>query len=252
MDLTLRIDRALNVPVTSQLRGQIEYGIAFGDIVPGARLPSVRELAEHLGIAPVTVSQVYRELQDKDLLETRVGRGTFVRQDAPRPARPDQQSYVLDELVHRLSRTATEIGLTPRELADIIAVRLGRLEQGRGLRGIFVGNFVTATRRYVHTIAGYLRPHDRLEPVILSDLESSPAARDEVATCDVVLTLAYRAVELRSLLGPDTPIMTIAFVPSTGASIKPQGPPAVPATAGGASRRPAYRPRQPPRLVAGR
>lgn len=210
----LRIDRDLTVPVTAQLRGQLEYGIAFGDLAPGVRLPSVRDLAYQLGIAPVTVSQVYRELQDNGLLETRVGRGTFVRRDAPRPARPDHHSHALDDLIHRLAWTAREIGLAPGELAEIIAVRLGRLEQGTTLHAVFVGNFADATRRYVHAIQRYLRPGDRLDAVILTELQKTPAALAKAVDADVVLTLAYREAELRALLGPDAQLVTIPFLPS--------------------------------------
>ena len=42
------------------------------------RLPPVRAMASQLGIAPMTVSQVYKELKDAGLLETKPGHGTFV------------------------------------------------------------------------------------------------------------------------------------------------------------------------------
>ena len=70
-----------------QLRGQIEYGIACGEIERGARLPSVRDLAHDLGVAHMTVVQVYKELLSLGLTVTQPGRGTFVA-DAPRPS-PD-------------------------------------------------------------------------------------------------------------------------------------------------------------------
>ncbi len=52
------LDRSLPIPVGVQLRGQIEYGVACGDIARGGQLPSVRELSSALGVAPATVSQV--------------------------------------------------------------------------------------------------------------------------------------------------------------------------------------------------
>ena len=53
------VDRELPVPLRTQLQGLIEYGIACGELAPGEILPSVRELAEKVGVAPMTVSQVY-------------------------------------------------------------------------------------------------------------------------------------------------------------------------------------------------
>src|SRR5215213_10559619 len=76
--MNLRIDRELPVPVGVQLRGLIEYGIACGELAPGTRLPSVRGLAADLHLAPMTVSQVYKELSASGLLQSRAGSGTFV------------------------------------------------------------------------------------------------------------------------------------------------------------------------------
>lgn len=214
MTIHLRIDRELSVPVTDQLRGQLEYGIAFGDIPAGSQLPSVRELSERLGVAPVTVSQVYSELQGKGLLETRIGRGTFVRLDAPRPEHPDHQSLVLGDLERRLAKTAFDIGLSTSDLTQILAVRLSRIQQFRALRMTFVGNFEQATRSYVHELLRYLPPGDRLETAVLSELRSSDEERERARDGDAVLTLAYRAAEVESLLGSEIPILTVPFLPA--------------------------------------
>ncbi|MGO2112068.1 MAG: GntR family transcriptional regulator [Pseudoclavibacter sp.] len=64
--------------LTEQLRGLIESGRLAG----GERLPSVRQLATDLGIAPGTVAKVYRALEAEGLLTTRVGSGTRVNPEA--------------------------------------------------------------------------------------------------------------------------------------------------------------------------
>ena len=81
------LDRSLPIPVGVQLRGQIEYGIACGEIERGGQLPSVRELSSTLGIAPATVSQVYKELLQEGLIETLAGKGTYVIDTAELPGR---------------------------------------------------------------------------------------------------------------------------------------------------------------------
>ena len=80
------MDRSLGVPVGAQLRGQLEYGIACGDIPRGARLPSVRELSQELGVAHMTVAGCTRSCWRLGLIVTSRGRGTFVA-DAPQPRR---------------------------------------------------------------------------------------------------------------------------------------------------------------------
>src|SRR6185295_3873477 len=76
--MKLTVDRDLPVPIGVQLRGLIEYGIACGELLKGERLPSVRELADTAGVAPMTVSQVYRELKQAGLIAAQPGSGTFV------------------------------------------------------------------------------------------------------------------------------------------------------------------------------
>ena len=68
------VDHSLPVALGVQLRGLIEYGVACGQLMPGDRLPSVRDMATQLGIAPMTVSNVYAELQEAGLIEGRRGR----------------------------------------------------------------------------------------------------------------------------------------------------------------------------------
>ena len=77
-DLGLRIDPHSNLPVYAQIRQQLTWLIASSRLVPGARLPTVRELARRLHINLHTVRQAYLALEADGLLETKPGRGTTV------------------------------------------------------------------------------------------------------------------------------------------------------------------------------
>jgi DNA-binding GntR family transcriptional regulator len=70
--------------------------IAAGDLRPGARLPSERELADEYGIAYMTVRRGTQELRDRGLILTVHGKGTFVADppqddagEAPQPGAED-------------------------------------------------------------------------------------------------------------------------------------------------------------------
>lgn len=111
--MPFNIDPDLPVPLGVQLRGVIEYGIVCGQLPAGLRLPPVRAMASQLNIAPMTVSQVYKELKDSGLLETKPGHGTFVSASIPdqvRPAILDLQLRI-DQLLH----DATAAGLSGAE-----------------------------------------------------------------------------------------------------------------------------------------
>lgn len=84
------IDPSSAVPPFEQLRGGLIDAVASGELPAGARLPTVRRLAEDLGIAPGTVARAYRELEASGVIETRGRNGTFVSLDAD-PARKQAQ-----------------------------------------------------------------------------------------------------------------------------------------------------------------
>ncbi|MFT6024126.1 MAG: DNA-binding transcriptional MocR family regulator [Ascidiaceihabitans sp.] len=56
----------------------IRDGVATGELLEGAKLPPVRDLAWRLGITPGTVARAYTILTDEGMLNAEVGRGTFV------------------------------------------------------------------------------------------------------------------------------------------------------------------------------
>lgn len=87
------IDPDSHIPPFEQLRAGFLEAVTTGELAPGARLPTVRRLAEDLGLAPGTVARAYRELEASGIVETHGRNGTFVaftgdptRQQAQRAA----------------------------------------------------------------------------------------------------------------------------------------------------------------------
>jgi len=67
-----------------QLADHIQALIEAGELRPGTRLPAERDMAEQYGVAYLTVRRAMRELRERDLIQTVVGRGTFIAQrDTP-------------------------------------------------------------------------------------------------------------------------------------------------------------------------
>jgi DNA-binding transcriptional MocR family regulator len=54
--------------------------ISAGDLTPGYRLPTVRELSRSLGVSPTTVSEAWQSLAKVGAIDARGRQGTFVRQ----------------------------------------------------------------------------------------------------------------------------------------------------------------------------
>jgi DNA-binding transcriptional regulator YhcF (GntR family) len=72
------IDASSHLPPFEQLRAGLVDAVSSGELAAGERLPTVRRLAEDLGVAPGTVARAYRELEASGIIETRGRNGTFV------------------------------------------------------------------------------------------------------------------------------------------------------------------------------
>src|SRR5512136_2976089 len=76
--LDIRIDLRREATIAQQINEQVAWLIASGQLTPGDRLPSVRELAGQLAINMNTVRSAYKKLEMDGLVETRHGLGTCV------------------------------------------------------------------------------------------------------------------------------------------------------------------------------
>ena len=81
MSLDVHLDTSAGDPPYQQIRTQIAKQVASGELPPGTRLPTVRALAQTLGIAPNTVARAYRELEHSGVVTTRGRNGTVVSGD---------------------------------------------------------------------------------------------------------------------------------------------------------------------------
>ena len=77
----MKIEFNTSKPIYEQVIDEIKRQIARGEIEPNGKLPSQRELAEEIEVNPNTVQRAYREMENQNLVETKRGRGTFVKDD---------------------------------------------------------------------------------------------------------------------------------------------------------------------------
>jgi DNA-binding transcriptional regulator YhcF (GntR family) len=209
-----RLDRDLPIPLGTQLRGLIEFGIATADLVPGERLPSVREMADLAGVAPMTVAQVYRDLKTKGLIQSLAGSGTFVADTGKRPSPYDQQVADLHRRIDTLIDEGLAMGLRSSDLAGMISARFNeRQARGRRKHIVMAGNFQVATTAYARTIAEVLGPGVTVEALTIDAIARQPVAQQKAAAADIVVTFLHRQREVAALL-PGSTVTAISFLPS--------------------------------------
>ena len=98
------------MPPFEQVRSQIAAQITAGYLVDGERLPSVRALADDLGLAAGTVARAYQLLEEAGLVQTARGAGTRV-------VRPAEVPASVTDAARTLARAARESGLSADQAA---------------------------------------------------------------------------------------------------------------------------------------
>jgi len=158
-ELLLRLDRASDQPLRSQLENGLRDAIRDGRLQPGERLPSSRELARELGVSRGLVQECYSQLLSEGYLDSHVGSATRVAaraypaaSPAPKPPRaapaprliadfrsgvPDLASFPRGDWVWAMREACREVATAeldygdPRGSAALREVLVGYLRRVR-------------------------------------------------------------------------------------------------------------------------
>ena len=76
--MLLHLDFSLDIPIYQQIRNEVVLGIAEGKLAPGTQMPTIRTLAETLGVNMMTVSKAYTLLKQEGYLRADRRSGTVV------------------------------------------------------------------------------------------------------------------------------------------------------------------------------
>jgi DNA-binding transcriptional regulator YhcF (GntR family) len=106
------------VPIYRQLATQVQLAILSGDLKPGERLPSTRELARRFSIHPNTVSAGYRQLARDGWAEYRHGSGVYIHSDVAPAKTPEQ---ILDQHIVAFFRAVRELRLPAAAIRQRVA-----------------------------------------------------------------------------------------------------------------------------------
>lgn len=103
-------------PIYRQLRDRVVDLILDGALHEGDPLPSVRHVAAEYRINPITVLKAYQHLVDEHLVETKRGRGMFIKPGARTLLLEGEREKFLNEQWPRVFATIQRLGLTADEL----------------------------------------------------------------------------------------------------------------------------------------
>jgi GntR family transcriptional regulator len=114
----VRIDPGDGLPIFRQIVEQVKAAIASGALAPGDRLPSHRDLAHDLVVAPLTIARAYDLLEREGFLVRERGKGAFVAVPAKKAAKSAESH--LHERAEALARQARALGLTEADVVEAL------------------------------------------------------------------------------------------------------------------------------------
>lgn len=121
----LDVNPRSGVPLYVQLIDQIKHALEIGALQPGEQLPTVRQLASELTIAPNTIVKAYDELSRLGLIESRPGVGTIVATSIDGTLRQQQQEALVERL-QVLVRDAAHLEINEEALRAAFETALRR------------------------------------------------------------------------------------------------------------------------------
>lgn len=128
MSIRFDVDQGSGVPIYLQIVEQVRHGAEAGTLSSGERLPTVRELAGELSVAPNTVVKAYGELRRMGLLESRPGVGTVVVEGSEEDQR-QRHLDALDERLRGLVRDAIGLGLNEDDIWERFDAEFERMRR---------------------------------------------------------------------------------------------------------------------------
>ncbi len=74
----IELDLQSRTPIYEQIMNEIKRNILQGSLKPKDQIPSIRELAQTLGVNPNTVKKSYTALENQNIIQSFSTRGTFI------------------------------------------------------------------------------------------------------------------------------------------------------------------------------
>jgi DNA-binding transcriptional regulator YhcF (GntR family) len=203
----LDVERDSDVPISTQIYWQLAYQIDSGRLLPGARLPPVRELGAALRVNPNTIRAVYRRLSDAGYVTSRHGAGTHVAERPPQRRGAEALAGIVAEMLRR----AAHAGFTADEVAAAtFAAATERKRPGPLVRVLFA--------ECTNADAGY--DAERLVDAFPGTIEAEGALLDDLPDrlerfhYDIVATTTFHADEAQVLVAGRVPVVAMLVGPA--------------------------------------
>lgn len=128
--MRIQVQFDLGQPVYAQIMDQIKAAAASGSLQHGEPLPGIRPLAEQLRVNRNTVAKAYLELEREGIIETRQGRGCFLRDGQTRYRKAARTEMLLPQIDGMVVQ-AHHLQIDDEELLNLVRERVEFFKNAR-------------------------------------------------------------------------------------------------------------------------
>lgn len=202
--MKISINKESAIPIRDQLIEQIALQIASGSLKGKEKLPSIRALAQRLGIHYSTVTAAYNHLAGVGLLDIRQGSGVRVAGQGAsdmQAAGADLETLCADFLA-----LVSERGIAKQDVKTCLERYLNRSPVKRILA-------VDRNEDFHEILLTELKPHFKL-PVIACTVEEMRRRKDEVLSDSLIVTSLYHLFSFQDLVEDRTRLLACDIEPA--------------------------------------
>ena len=213
MNYTIAPDR--DMPIYKQVAEAILRDIKTNTLPAGSKLPTVRELAEEMGLSQGTIKHAYDHLETLGAIEMTQGKGSFVREQDTQEvgSRKDRAMAAIDELFEEME----SLGFTPREMEIYLNLKLRGLDEEYDLVKIAV---IDCNPEVLHLMERQLRhiPHTQVATFSLSHI--AEFADKLNSDYDIILTTTSHYAEVENFIAGNKVFSMVAMMTATDTIIE--------------------------------
>ena len=203
------IDKNGTVSIYQQLVNQIMRRVQNGELPAGKKLPTVRELADQIGIARGTVKHAYEELERQGIIKMTRGKGTFVQEQAQQESSAKVRAM---NAIEKLLDEMESLSFSSQEIQMFFNLKLReRMEHDDNVCIIFIDCNPETLTNIINQIS--VIPNIEAHKLLLSDALKEPFVMDDFA--DLVVTISTHMNQLSGVVTNKDKLVQVVTAPSS-------------------------------------
>ncbi len=120
-EIYFQIHPSSGIPIYKQIVEQVERLVASGHLSPGDEIPSVRKVATHFQVNPMTVSKAYSTLEASNILERRRGRGMVVASNTGNTKTVKERIEIIKPSLEEIAEQAKQLDLPKDKIIELLS-----------------------------------------------------------------------------------------------------------------------------------